>query len=490
MTGKSTPDLELGREALSSLASKAAMAAFGFVGVVVFANVLGPQGVGVYYFALAAGQLLAQVSGGLGNAIKKRVSEVQTDPAEYLWFGVLAHLAYTAAVLVAVVALRPVLAARVPAVRYPLGVAMILGSLGLFQVANRAYAGIGHPARASWLDTVRSVVTLPLQLGLLYLGYEAYGLIVGFAAASTLAVGVVLLEARARPAAPSLHAVGRVGAFARWSIPTALVSNVYARIDVLLIGVLVSSGAVGFYETALRMVQPAALLAASISGPLVVKASGLDSVDRDVGDDLRNAVSYVGLFAVPIFFGALAMPKAIMRTVFSAPFADAWPALVGLALFQVFNAYRYPFTAVVNGIDRPRTVFRVSLLTVAVNVPLAVALAFRYGFVGVVAATIVAEAIRVAAYQYVVRDVVGGFVFTRPIVEQVGSAAVMFVAVSWLTGTVLAIRSWFWLAVAVGTGAAVYFAVLLVVSAHFRLTLTQVLPDRVLATPVGRLLRG
>lgn len=476
--GVDTTDLDLGREALSSVVAKFTMSAVGFFGVVLFARVLGPAGVGRYYFALAVALLLVRVDAGVGTALKKRVSEVDTDPAPYLTVGLAFHLVWVGVVAGAtlVVARFTDLLPMSPLV--VLAVVLVLATVGLFQILNRFYAGTGHPGRSLWADTARSVLTLGLQVPLLLAGYEAFGLLAGLAGGTFLAsLGVfalagarpVLQRSRLRAAGDSLYA------FARYSVPTAVAEDFYKRLDVILIGTFAGEAAVGFYETALRLVLPAQQLAGSIATALSVKVSGLSSVGADIRYDLANAVTYTGLFGVPMFFGALAMPDALMRTFFGTGFGAGGVALVGIALFFVFYVYQTPFAQALEGSDRPRVVFRVRLGALAVHLPLAVALGYYWdGLLGVIAATLAVEVLLFGVYQYVSHRELGGVILPRPVFAQALSAVVMYAAVVGVRPH-LRLASWPPVVGLVLFGAAVYFLALSVVSRHFRLTLHNVL---------------
>ena len=153
-----------------------------------------------------------------------------------------------------------------------------------------------------------------------------------------------------------------------------------------------------------------------------------------------------------------------------------------MALFQVFNTFRLPFEAVLEGTDRPRTIFRVNVLILLVHVPLAIALGYTSGLMGVIGATITAEALRVVIYQYLAHTDYGGVVLTRPMGEQTLAGLTMLGVVVWLREYVVSIQSIFWLVLVVGIGAGVYFTVLLAISGHFRETLRYTVPgaDRVL----------
>jgi O-antigen/teichoic acid export membrane protein len=304
---------------------------------------------------------------------------------------------------------------------------------------------------------------------LLWLGYGAFGLMGGFASATLLTAILVFVLVGTRPQLPDGQTVRRTYEFARWSVPNSLVNNVYARADVLLLGIILGSGAVGLYESALRVTLPATFVAISISDSLTVKASGLSSLGEDVEDDLRNAVSYAGLLSIPLVAGTLALPGDIVLTyLLREDFVAAWPAVIGLAVFQVFNSYRLPFDAVVAGIDRPELQFRVNLLTAVIHIPMAVILTYVYGFLGVVVATIVAECLRVVVYQYVAYRIFGRPVVTRPIAAQIGSAVAMFVGVKGLSVALAPVTGLVEVGALIGSGVVLYFAVLFVVSGHFR----------------------
>lgn len=479
MSDNSTHELDLGREAMIGFSSNAAMMAFGFLGVVLFARVLGPAGLGSYYLVLAAGRTTAQLNNGIATAVKKRVAESETDSRAFLGVGLLSHLGIVIVVALLALLVDPFISGIVEAPHLVISITIIVFSLGFFQMCNGFYAGIGNPGRASWVDTVRSVLTLLFQVAFILAGWGAFGLVVAFAAASFLSGIGVWVAAGVLPRLPPRDVVNSTFEFARWSVPTAMTNDLYSRLDILLIGVIVGNEAVGFYETALRLAQPGAFFATSISGPLHVKASGLSSRSLDVIPDLENALAYCGLLTVPIFFGAIAMPVEIVRTVFGAEFTPAWAALIGLALFQVLNGYAAPFESIVSAIDQVRYQFGISTLILFIHAPLAILLGLRYGLIGVVGATIFGEIVRLTAYQYLSKRLLNTTVAPRPIATQLLAGAVMATVVYVTVEFFVTVQSWLWLVVVVTFGAAIYFGVLTSLSRHFRETLNNVLPVQV-----------
>ncbi|SEO82078.1 Membrane protein involved in the export of O-antigen and teichoic acid [Halogranum amylolyticum] len=473
---KETQSLSIGRETLLSVGSKAIMAAVGFGGFLLFANWLGPEVWGDYKTVVAAAFVLVQIPAGVGLALRKRVSEVDSDPSGYLGVGLLVHLGFTALVVAGFVLLRPFAADYFGTLELAAGVVAIGVTLGLFDITNRFYAGIGYPARASWVDGARSVLTFLFQLGFVLLNLSAFGLTIGLASATLLTGVFSAVLAKVTPSMPTVRSAKRVYGFARFSVPNSLLKNLYDSADVLIVQWVAGSTAVGFYSAGAQLAMPAAMFAGSIRDALTVKSSGLSSVGEGVRADLANSVSYAGLIAVPLFFGSLAMPTEIVVTLLSGSFRGAAPALVGLTLYQLFNVYRLPFEATLEGTDRPAVVFRVNVGTVLVHLPLAIVLGLEYQLVGVIASTVVAEALRLVAYQYVARTDYGGVVVTRPIADQLAAGVLMCLVVFGVERTLLPVTGWPLLLVDVGLGAAVYFLTLLAVSPHFRETLRHTLP--------------
>ena len=481
---KDTTSLSLGRETAFAMAAKLLLAVVGFAGVVVFARVLGVDGIGKYYFLLAVAKLTVQVPGGVSNAIKKRVSEVDVDAGEYFGLGLATVVVFTLVVLAAAVVGYPLLREQIGPFAFALGAVGIVGSVGLFSLSNRLYAGIGNPGASFWADSVRSVFTLAFQVAFLLVGLRVLGLMYGLVLATLLTAAGVAVAANVRPRVPTRETLSSTWAFARWSVPNSLTQNLYMRLDVLILGVVVGNSAVGLYEPALRLTVPAGFIAISISDSLTVKASGLTSIDEGVGDDLLNSLSYTALLAIPILFGALAMPDALMGIVFGAEYTAGATALVLLAVFQLFNTYRMPFDNVVDGMDRPDIRFRVSLFTLAINAPLAVLLGLEFGLLGVVVATIVAEAARTITYLFVAYRLFDRVMLPRTLLEQFAAGALMFGVVSAITEAV-AVDGPFVLAGVVGAGGVTYFAALVALSSHFRLTVRSVLHDLGLGDVVG-----
>lgn len=477
---RETQNLSISGEALLGVSSQAVSMGFGFVAFVLFARELGATGLGEYLIVLAAGRLVSKLAKGTGSAIKKRVSEVEADERELFGLGIAVQFALVAATAIVLTLTAKQIQWYVEAPRLVVSVVGIVATLGAFYIGQQFYQGLGYPGYSSWIDTARSVVTTLVQVSLLFTtDMGSFALVVGLCIANGVSALIAMLLARTWPAIPTRETVRSVWRFGRWSVPDALISDIYSRLDVLIIASIVGNTAVAFYGTGLRMVQPAAFIAGSIGLPLMVRTSGRHSKGLEPIHDLRNAVSYASILAIPIFFGSLAMPTALVSVVFGTEFGPAGPALIGLALFQIIQTFGSSFTSVWEGTDRINIEFKIALVVVIINISLAVAAAYPYGLLGVIGATIIAELIRIILYEVVTARTFGSVIFPRPVFEQIASGAVMFGVVSLLADRV-DITGWLPLLALIGAGGVVYVGVLFLISDGFRRTVRAVATEHLL----------
>jgi O-antigen/teichoic acid export membrane protein len=493
---KDTGGLSLGKSSLIGFVGKMAFAIIGFIGLIFFYRSLGPVGIGIYYTIMAVGKLINSLQVGIQTAIKKRVSEVDADQSEFLGLGILTLISVTliGAIIISVGAtigpeliqfadrfgLKVTAERLIGAPKYLFAALMVAVSLSAFGLSNQFYAGIGNPGKSIWVDALRSFLTLGGQVALIIVGFDEFGLVWGFVIGTIVTTIIVTVTINIKPSLPSRNVIRRTGSFAKWTIPLGLFNNIYNRLDVIFLTAVLGANVSGVYAPALRMTSPATFVAASISSSLAIKSSGLDSQNKSVQKHVRNGISYAGLIAIPTFFGALAMPEALMSIIFGPTAQAGAGALVGLAIYQVFSSYQYPLGSVINGTDRPDLLMKITFLTIVINIPLAFLLVQSYGLLGVVSATVIAEASRMVMSYIAVVRLQGSPGIPREVIEQFVSAAVMFGVIEGLSRSgVLVPETILTLAATIGLGGTVYFAVLSVVSERFRNTLWNVLDDTI-----------
>lgn len=469
--------INLGLESLKGFLGKSTQYFLGFVGTIVFARILGPTAFGGFYFLLSLVNIFDNPLRGLSVAFEKRLSETDSMDREMLGGMLLIQLVVFTAVGVLVYVFGDLLTTETNVANAPVVFISLFVSINLFLLSQHHLSGRGRPALQIWNDTLRSVLTIVLQLAFVLYGLGAAGMGYGLAVATILTVPVAHYFLPLRPTVPSRETVKSVWQYAKYSIPNAMTATAFSRLDILLISLFITTGAAGQYETAYKLTMPATLLSTAIAPALLPKVSRIHSEGKDVSEDISNAIAFSSALAIPIFFGALSIPEDIVVTVYGGDYRAASTLLVGLAFYQILNTQTTMYGRAVNAIDLPNINLRVSAAILILNVLLGIALVFPFGTFGVVVATIVAEFVRYLIYLIVMKRYESAItVFPRTLFEQFTAGVAMFGIVE-LTNSRLPVHSFIDLSALVGTGALAYGLILFAISSNLRVTLYSVYRD-------------
>lgn len=467
--------VSFGGETVKGATAKFVMALTGFFGTVIFARLLGPENFGSFYILFAIVKVADRPIGGTAAAAKKRFSESTASQSEVfgaqlvviaMWLGLASSVS-----LLASAQLKSYTNLQAAPVLF----VVLLTTEALFEPFERLLQAQGRVGLASWLDTARSYLTLPLQLGFVLAGLGAAGMAYGLAAATVVVLPFALHYLRVLPTKPSRETFKNMWSFARYSIPTAIIGKAYSSFDLLLLGALVGPVASGHYEVATKLSLPATFIAISAGSGLMARVSNLQSKGEDIAEDITNALSFSSILALPILFGALAIPEELVVIIFGSEYRPAAVLLVGLALYRLLRSQTVPLARAIDGIDKPQINRNTSVITLIVNIILGVFFIYQFGVVGVMIATIIAEALRYVIIAYKLHEEVSEIRLISPVLaQQLIAAIVMFIAIIHLT-RFLSIQSWPRLTVLIGVGAVIYGSVLLSLSEQFRITVGSIL---------------
>jgi len=470
-------DVSFGLEVTKGTAAKFLLAGIGFVGTIVFARVLGPTAFGGFYLLLAVIQVSKLPIDGVAAASKKRFSEADVDR------GAIAGTIVAVIGLVSILAVlgawiaRDVLVSLSGLADAPLLFAVLFVSLSLFVPLQGMLTATGRVGLTIWIDLFRSALTLPLQIVLVLRGFGAAGMAYGLSLATFVSIPATQYALGTRPAPPDRETLRDLWAFARHSTAAKFLGTAYSRFDVLLLGAILSPAAAGQYEVAMKLTVPAVFISEVAGDGLMARVSNLETRGQAVAQELTNTLSFTSIVAFPIFFGALVLARPVVVTVYGPDYGTAASLLVGLALFRLVETQTAPLRQSLNGLDRPDINVRVSAVTLALNVVLGVVLTLEYGSIGVVVATVIAEALRYVWLARVLRrQLPDSELLPRTLAEQAGAAALMAVVVVSLHG-IVPVRSWVDLSLLLAVGAAVYGTTLLAASEPLRHTVVAVLGD-------------
>lgn len=455
------------------LIAKIVMAVIGFSGTILFARLLGASDFGGYYLLLMIAEFLKKPVDGWSVAAKKRYSELTSPEGEIIAGQMLLPLFLVVFVAIGAYPFRTAIADYTGVARSYHVLVFLAGSLGLYSAFESILGATGLVGRQTGIDTFRSVITLALQVLFVWYGIGVLGMAYGLGLATLISVPLIFWSLDLSVNAPTTNTFWSLARFAKDSIPYTFVSKAWDRYDIFLIGALLSPSVVGYYEVAYKLVVPATFVSGLIGSIMMSRTSNLASRGEDVTADVTNSLSFASLFAIPIFFGALAIPEKLVVTAYGPEYRSAAVLLIGLALYQIFNTQSTVFGDIIAGLDRHNANLKISVVAFTVNIILGYLLILRYGALGVVAATVVASVVEYVAAAYLLTRFDTTFI-SKTVLQELLAGALMYTVLVTLS-TVINIDSWYSLLLVVASGGLLYFGVLIAISMRIRTVIRSVL---------------
>jgi len=432
---KESDGFDIHRQMFSGTAAKAVTAAVQLFGTIAFARLLGPSRYGSYYMLLALATIAIRPLDGWAHAATKRFSEQISERTRSEILG--AQFVFAGCCSVLFIASSFILSDQLTNYtgidRAPTLFSLLFLTLGVFTMLFQTAHGRGKISVSIWSKALKDTVGVGLQLALISIGFGVAGMVYGYAVGLLIVCPFLLYFIGTRIAIPTKQTFQSLWSFARFSIPNNFLGTVYSRFDVILLGALLSSTAAGYYEVAIRISVPAIFVSSVLGSLLLPRVSSLLSQDIDPTQDIKRAVGYSSILGIPLFFGAIAVGQEVIVLIYGQEFAPAVPLLIGLTAYQVFQANCIVLTNIANGWDRPDVVTQLSAVALTINILLGIVLTLRFGAIGVVIATIIAELFRYIGFAYFTsRYLPWTVLFPREIFEQFIAGILMYTTIETL----------------------------------------------------------
>jgi len=475
--------MRLGQTSVVHFVSGLVASVLGFVSTVYIARLLGAEPLGVYHLAIGLVSWLAIVGEvGVSSAVSKRVSEGD-EQAEYVIAGVVVVAALFLIVAAGVFLARDQVGAYVGYAASGFVVLILLVVL-LNGLVNSLLVGFHLVHVSGVLSPVKTGGQAVAQVGLIVAGLSTAALFVGHVAGLVVAIAVgayYVLRASPSVALPDREHFEALFDFAKFSWLGSVQSKMFSYTDVVVLGFFVSSGLIGVYAVAWNLSQFLILFSGTLRSTLFPEMSetAAEADPQAVSGIVEQSLTFGGLLLIPGLFGGAILGERILR-IYGPAFPKGTVVLTVLIGANLLMGYQNQLLNTLNAVDRPDLAFRVNLVFVAANLALNIVLVWRYGWVGAAVATAASVAVSLAlAYRHV-----GALIDFEPptdeILRQWLAAGVMALVVAGGLQIENAYRvvghNFAVVVLLVGTGAGVYFAVLLGISKAFRDTVARNLP--------------
>ncbi len=475
--------MRLGQTSVIYFLSKFGGSVLGFFATIYFTRTLGQDIYGFYAITLALVSWLGIVKSiGFGQAIVKRMSEDE-EPDAFLAAGTMVKGVLTIIVALGVTFFQDAINAYVG--QPVAGFVVLLLIVSIFSgIVNSALKGSHKVHIYAPLSTTKQGAQSVAMIALVYAGWELSGMLLGYAFGTAIIAVLGFWFVKPDLVVPRWRHIVRLFDFAKFSWLGSMRSKTFSDVDILVLGLFVSSGLTGIYAVAYTLSKSLDIFGSAIQSTLFPELSKRSTTDD--GDDMirtltNDALSYAGLFLIPGIVGGTILGDRLMR-IYGDGFDIGAKVLPILLVGILVYSYNKQLLNTLNGIDRPNLAFRANAVFIISNLVLNLVLVYTIGWVGAAIATATSASIGLIFGFYYTRKHVG---FTVPY----GDIAYQWVAALGMGAVVYATRvlaeaRWMWVddfnavfvVLLVGLGAAVYFVLLLGISSTFRTTVTNNLP--------------
>ena len=279
--------------------------------------------------------------------------------------------------LVTALALSAVGVTLAPAVAGFFGVA---DHAGLFRLGalNLLLTGLGNVHDAVLLrdmsfarrirpQIARDLVRVTVSVGLAVAGFGAAALVYGFLAGTAAWTTWQWVLTPLRPRLRCRRTIAR--SMIAYGAPAALLSvlaTINSRLDVVLIGHMLDSRALGLYSIAYRLPE---VLLASIAYTLGVVAFPALARRRArdpsmLEDATLQLLRYLALYALPVAAGLAVLSTPIVDLLFSETWHEAAPLLVPIAVAAALYTAVFPLGDLLKAVGKQSTIVKVNVVLI------------------------------------------------------------------------------------------------------------------------------
>lgn len=394
-------------------AARSAGAILVFVGVTVYARILGPTEIGSFFlFQALVGILSIPANFGINPAVAKRISEGdETGTVMTTAFLLKGLPIFVVSVFIFTFSSH---------INNYIGVdASLLLILGIiFQELSRIIMKtiegelrVGETSIIRFID--RSFWVISGGVFVLF-GFGAKGIIYGLLIGKLAGFFVGYIRTNTTITWPSFKIAKSLFQFSKFSLVTNLGGYVYNWMDILLLGAILGQTAVGVYEVVWRVTGVVILFSSSLSTSIFPEISRLNAKSNyeRIEQIITQSITPSLYFIIPAFFGVIFLGEEILTLVFGSSYSSGWVILIILMVDKIAQGIQLVLGKALQAIDKPDQAAIASVSSIVVNILLNLLLISRWGIVGAAVGTVIASFTNdILHYRYLLKHVSVKFPF-------------------------------------------------------------------------------
>jgi len=239
------------------------------------------------------------------------------------------------------------------------------------------------------INMATSVIYLAVSVTGLYIGYGVKAIIIGFISSRLLLIPFSMLYTDRTIVRPSLAKSVQLLNFAKFYFITVIGDKLFNYIDIIIIGLLLSSASVGKYNVTWKLISAGILLNGIFAKTLfsyVSEASSKNDV-KTVERDFHKTLNYILVLPLAAIFGSLVLGNETVEVLFTSEYIANQYLLLALAVGFIFQPIYFLFSRVLVAIGKPKQSLVGTVLAIISNVFLNIILVSFVGLIGAAVAT-------------------------------------------------------------------------------------------------------
>lgn len=426
-------NLNLWKEVVDSTTSTFFSVMMDVLHVLILVRMLTQENVGVFFFSYAFVYLFIQVTRGYGKAIRKKASEYNTGRSKFLWAGIFVTIPTLIGIFIVFWSFQPIVneySSLYISNSIIISIFSATIGYGTLELGRYYLAGCNKPGFAEKVRAFPCKISMILiTIGVLtfYPTVETALLTVAIVYGLT---GIYLLWVSPHSFMyPTKDTIIDILHFSKWSLPTSLLNDFYHRWDTILLGFMVGSISLSYYESSVRIGFLSAVISVGLAKSANVKLSGLHTTGKNVLPVSKQLIIVSTFLVIPFLLITLFNGEYILNVLYGEDYTNAKWYLVGITVAQLFQCYRIQFETIFNSVNQPRQTTKTSLVSVIVNVITAPPLVLKFGGLGVIYSTLIAEIVRLVLYEYQIKILFGNVIAPRGVFTQFGIFTLLLIII-------------------------------------------------------------
>ncbi|MGB9176339.1 MAG: flippase [Methanoregula sp.] len=449
------------RQSLISLLSLIGVSAIGYLATMYFAHSLGPAVLGAFYLFTAYFGIFDLIScGGFGGAAVKRISEGKNQNEFFTASVILRFVLLGISIIMFIILSHYFAGISNAELFYLFIIALIVGAIN--GICALDVLGTGRVGISQTSNFINTVVKLTVQVVAVFVGWGLGGLIAGFIAGMLASAVINFRFIRLKLTSCNLSHVKDLSSFAFWTFLSSGGVLMFSYADTILIGYFLNTEEVGIYRTAFQLAAVSTIAVTAFISVLFPRISRWHAENNIamIQLALSKAITYCLILAIPITFGGILLSDELMYFLYGASFQTGSTCLIILLFAQIANIFMFLLTMCLNGIDKPRYSFYVTLVSAVLNIIFNVVLIQLFGINGAAAAMLLTMVINAVLAYALLRPVVKLSLELKSIfsiiVSSLGMTCFVLVYIYFFK-----IQTFIGLCIPIFAGALIYFALLL-----------------------------